>query len=346
VGKYLARRVVQAISLLFIISIILFFIMNSIGDPLAIQLSQSRPPTGEELAIMRRRMGLDKPIYMQYIFWMVGNDWTLIDADGDGDTDENVPGRRMGILRGDLGQSLITRQPAQVRIAERLPNTLILMLPMYALVLALALGLGIYSALRQYTWLDNVLTTLAFIFYSMPVFFVSLGMIYIFAVGFRNLGLPHTPITGMYEPGETPNLPSLLRHMILPVTSLALISAAGYMRFVRASVLEAMNRDYVRTARAKGLKERRIFALHVMKNAALPLVTLVGLDLPFLLGGAIVTESIFAWPGLGTLFIESLGRADYPVLMGLLMMIALAVVIFQILTDLLYSAIDPRIRLN
>jgi peptide/nickel transport system permease protein len=132
----------------------------------------------------------------------------------------------------------------------------------------------------------------------------------------------------------------------LPVTSLALISAAGYMRFVRASVLEAMNRDYVRTARAKGLKERRIFALHVMKNAALPLVTLVGLDLPFLLGGAIVTESIFAWPGLGTLFIESLGRADYPVLMGLLMMIALAVVIFQILTDLLYSAIDPRIRLN
>jgi peptide/nickel transport system permease protein len=283
---------------------------------------------------------------MQYIFWMIGNDWTLIDADGDGDTDENIYGRRKGVLRGDLGQSLITRQPAQVRIIERLPNTLLLMLPMYALVIVLALVLGIFSALKQYTIWDNILTTIAFIFYSMPVFLISLGMIYIFSVGFRDLGLPHTPITGMYEPGETPNLGSLLRHMILPVTSLALISAAGYMRFVRASVLEVLNRDYVRTARAKGLKERRIFTLHVLKNAALPLVTLVGLDLPFLLGGAIVTETIFAWPGLGRLFIESLGRSDYPVLMGLLMMIALAVVVFQILTDVVYSYIDPRIRLG
>lgn len=345
-GKYVLRRVLQAIPLLFAISVVLFIIMNSIGDPLAIQMNQRRPPTGEELLVMRRRLGLDKPIYLQYVFWMIGNDWTLIDANGDGSTDENVYGQRKGILRGDLGVSLITKQPAQERIMDRLPNTLILMIPMYVIVLVVAFGLGIFSALRQYTFWDNFLTAMAFIFYSMPVFFISLGMIYIFAVGFRNMGLPHPPIAGMYEPGEPQTLPNLIRHMILPLTSLAVISAAGYMRYVRASVLEVMNLDYVRTARAKGLGERRIFSLHVLKNAALPLVTIIGLDLPFILGGAIVTESIFAWPGMGLLFIESLGRSDYPVLMGILMLIAVAVVAFQLLTDITYSLLDPRVRLT
>jgi peptide/nickel transport system permease protein len=344
-GKYVLRRIAQAIPLLLLISIVLFGIMYSIGDPLAIQISQHRPPTGEELLIMRRRMGLDKPIPLQYVYWMIGNDWTLIDANGDGSTDENIYGPRQGVLRGDLGVSLITRQPAQDRILERLPNTLILMIPTYLLVLLLSLVLGIFSALRQYTALDNVLTTLAFVFYSMPAFFVALAMIYIFAVGFRNLGLPHPPIAGMYEPGEPQTLPNLLRHMILPMTSMAIINAAGYMRYVRASVLEAMNRDYVRTARAKGLRERRTFFVHVLKNAALPLVTLVGLDIPFLLGGAIVIEAIFAWPGMGLLFIESLSRSDYPVLMGILMLIAVAVIAFQLITDMVYSWIDPRVRL-
>lgn len=345
-GRYILRRIIQAIPLLFVISVILFVIMNSIGNPLAIQISQARPPTGEELEIMRRRMGLDKPIYLQYVFWMIGNDWTYIDADGDGDTDEQVRGRRTGILRGDLGQSLITRQPAQVRIMERLPNTLILMIPMYIIAVVLALILGTITAIKQYSFWDNLITTIAFIFYSMPIFLISLGMIFIFAVGFRKLGLPHPPIAGMWEAGEPQNLPNLIRHMILPVISLAIIYAAAYMRYIRAGILEVMNADYVRTARAKGLGERRVFGIHILKNASLPLITIIGLDLPFVLGGAIITETIFAWPGMGLLFIESLGRSDFPVLMGILMLIAVAVVTLQLVVDILYSWLDPRIRLS
>src|SRR5262249_5291926 len=166
-------------------------IMNNIGDPLAIQMSMQRPPTGQELEIMRRRMGLDQPIYMQYIYWMIGNDWKYVDADGDGTLNEHIYGQRKGILRGDLGVSLTTHQPAQVRIPERLPNTLLLMLPTYGVILLIALALGIFSALRRYSGWDNILTTLAFIFYSMPVFFVSLGMIFVFSVNFHKWGLPY-----------------------------------------------------------------------------------------------------------------------------------------------------------
>jgi peptide/nickel transport system permease protein len=344
-GRYVLKRLSMAVPQLFVVSVMLFAIMNSIGDPLAIQMSTQRPPTGQELEVMRRRMGLDKPIYLQYIYWLIGNDWTLVDANGDGNTDEHVFGQRKGILRGDLGFSLTTHQPAQQRIAERLPNTLLLMIPTYGIILLLALSLGIFSALRKYTAWDNGLTAVAFIFYSMPVFFVSLAMIYVFSVGLHKLGWPSTPIAGMYEVGEAKTPGNLLRHMILPVASLAIISAAGYSRFVRSSVLEVMNRDYVRTARSKGLPERSVFGVHVLKNAALPLITIVGLDLPFLLGGAIVTERIYAWPGMGQLFIESLGTSDYPVLMGILMFIAVAVVGFQLITDLTYSVLDPRVRL-
>ena len=165
-NKYALRRIAQAIPLLFAISVVLFIIMNTIGDPLLIQISERRPPTGEQLEIMRRRMGLDKPIFLQYLYWLIGNDWTLIDTDGDGDTDENIYGPRKGIIRGDLGLSLTTRQPVQERIWERFPNTLLLMIPMYISTLFMAVSLGIIAALRQYSVWDNVLSTVAYIFRS------------------------------------------------------------------------------------------------------------------------------------------------------------------------------------
>lgn len=343
-GKYVARRLLQAIPLLFFISVMLFVIMNNLGDPAATLLNQDRPPTAEERARVERMLGLDKPVYIQYIFWLIGNDWTLVDPDGDGESD--TPGNRRGILRGDLGRSLVTGQPALERIQERLPNTLLLMVPMYLLVLVISLGLGVYSALRQYSLLDNILTSVAFVFYSMPIFFIALAMIYIFAVNFRKWGLPYLPIAGMFDAREPQTALNLIRHMILPVLSLALIQAAGYIRFIRASMLEALSQDYVRTAYAKGLHERRVIFLHALKNAALPLITLVGLSLPGLLGGAVVTESIFAWPGMGLLFIDSLNRGDYAVLMGLLMLISVAVVLFQLLTDIAYTWFDPRVKLS
>ncbi|MBE2266763.1 MAG: ABC transporter permease [Anaerolinea sp.] len=345
-NSYLVRRVLQAIPLLFVISVILFILMNSIGDPLAIVMNVPRRPSGEQLLQAQRRLGLDQPIYVQYVYWLIGNDWTYVDMDGDGTTDEQMRGTRRGILRGDLGTSMITRQPVAVRIGERLSNTLILMIPSYLLILIVSFTLGVIAALRQYSFLDNALTTVAFIFYSMPIFLIALAMIMIFAVAFRNWGLPALPIAGIGRPGEARTIANLLPYMVMPVLSLTLVSSAAYIRYVRASVLDVIHQDYVRTARSKGLPERRVLTRHVLRNAALPLVTLVGLDIPFLLGGAIVTESIFAWPGMGMLFIESLERSDYPVLMGMLMLLAVFVVLAQIVTDLLYHVVDPRVRLK
>lgn len=343
-GRYVFRRILQAVPLLFIISLILFIVMNSIGDPAAAFMDASKPPTPEERARIERSLGLDQPIYIQYVVWLVGNDYMLIDRDGDGVGDDY--GTRKGVLRGDLGRSLITRQPAIVRIQERLPNTLLLMIPAYSLVLFVSISLGVLAAVRPYSLLDNALTAIAFVFYSMPIFLVALGLIFIFAVAFRNWGLPHLPIAGMYDNREPQTLGNLVNHMILPIASLVVIQAAGYMRFIRASMLESMESDYVRTAYSKGLRQRRVVFLHVFRNASLPLITLIGFELPFILGGAVVTEQIFAWPGMGALFIDSLDRSDYSVLMGILMITAVAVVSFQILTDVAYTWVDPRIKLS
>ena len=342
-STYILRRLGQAIPQLFIISIILFALMQSFGDPVA-PLGARTPPKAEDKERLRRVLGLDQPAYIQYLTWLVGNDWQKIDLDGDGIAE--TPGQRMGILRGDWGNSLVTRRPVLEMIADRLPNTLILMGVTEVVIITLSLAIGIYSALRPYSFFDNLVTTLSFIGFSMPVFWLALSLMYLFAVNFRRWGLPYLPTVGMFDPevGKTPL--ELARHMILPVTTLAVISVAGYSRFVRSSVLEALSQDYVRTARAKGVLPLAVVWRHALPNAALPFITLIGLDSPFLLAGAVVTERIFAWPGMGRLFIDHSARADFPMLMGILMLIAFAVVVFQIITDLVYSMVDPRIRLG
>jgi peptide/nickel transport system permease protein len=341
--KFIVRRIVQAIPQLFIISLILFVLMQSFGDPVA-TLGARTPPRPEDKARLRRQLGLDQPVFVQYVVWLVGNDWMKIDLDGDGVGE--TPGPRKGIVRGDWGNSLVTRRPALEVIMDRLPNTLLLMLPAQAIIVLLSLVIGMYSALRQYSIFDHLVTTGSFIGYSMPIFWLALMLMYVFAVNFKRWGLPYLPTVGMFDPavGRTPT--ELLRHMVLPVTAIAVISIAGYSRFVRSSMLEVLGEDYIRTGRAKGLPERRVILRHALKNAWLPFVTLVGLDLPFLLGGAVVTETIFAWPGMGRLFIDHMVRADFPVLMAILMLISVAVVIFQILTDITYAFLDPRIRLE
>jgi peptide/nickel transport system permease protein len=267
-----------------------------------------------------------------------------VDIDGDGIAE--TPGIRKGVLRGDFGYSLVTREPAMKIILSRLPNTLLLMLVSELVVVLGALLIGVYSALRQYSFLDNLVTTFSFIGYSMPIFFLALGAMYIFAVNFKRWGLPYLPTVGMFDPqiGETPG--QLIMHMILPVAVISINSFSGYSRYIRSTMLEAMNQDYIRTARAKGLPKREIVFIHALKNASLPIVTVVGLDLPFLLGGALVTERIFAWPGMGRLFIDHVSRGDTSVVMGIMMLIAVAVVVFQILTDIVYAWLDPRIRFD
>jgi peptide/nickel transport system permease protein len=342
-ARFIVRRLLQAIPLLFLISLVLFVLMQSIGDPIATMGGRQVTRTADRQRL-RRQLGLDKPIIVQYFFWLVGNDWTKVDLDGDGIAE--TPGRRKGVLRGDFGNSFVERRPVTQVIGDRLPNTLLLMITAEIVIIAGSLVIGIYSALHQYSRVDNIITTVTFILYSLPVFLFALGAIYIFAVGFKRWGLPSLPAVGMFDPkiGRSPAQIGL--HMILPVATLSFIYFAAYSRYIRSSMLDVMSQDYVRTAKSKGLPRRQVTYGHALKNAALPLVTVIGLDLPFLLGGAIVTESIFAWPGMGRLFYDHVSRSDTPVVMGILMMIAVAVIIFQIITDIAYAWLDPRIRFD
>jgi peptide/nickel transport system permease protein len=337
--RYVVQRVLQSIPLLLIISFILFNFTNALGDPMAVYAESRNRPSARDREIIMRRLGLDRPILEQYLIWLVGNDWMPpIDVYGDGSRLER--GTRRGVLRGDFGISFVTRRPSWTRIEERLPWTLVLMIPSYVLTVMLAIAIGIFSAVRQYSFWDNVITSLSFFFYSMPIFFIALLTIYIFAVQFKRWGLEPIKWGGTGDG----TFGSLLQHMVLPVFCLVAIQLAGYVRFIRSSMLEVLSQDYVRTARAKGLAEAQVVRRHAFKNAALPLVTLIGLDLPFLLAGAVVTERIFAWPGMGRLFIESFERADVPVMMAILMVLSVAVVVFQLLTDIVYTWLDPRIR--
>jgi peptide/nickel transport system permease protein len=339
--RYIIRRLLQAIPLLFIISVILFFMMRSMGDPIA-TMGGRNVTRSEDRARLTRQLGLDKPLWKQYLYWLIGNDGTKVDLNGDGIAE--TPGIRRGVLRGDFGTSLVSHRPVVEVIGERLPNTLLLMLTSEAIIIIGALGLGVYSALHQYSKVDNTITAISFILYSMPVFFFALITMYIFAINFKRWGLPYLPTVGMFDPqvGKTPS--QVIWHMVLPVATLSFGYFAAYSRYIRGTMLEVMSQDYIRTAKSKGLPRHEIIYIHALKNAALPIVTVIGLDLPFLLGGAIVTERIFAWPGMGRLFLDHVSRADAPVVMGILMMIAVAVIIFQLLTDITYAWLDPRIR--
>ncbi|MBK8139129.1 MAG: ABC transporter permease [Chloroflexi bacterium] len=336
-ARFILRRVLQGIPLLLIISVILFLIMQATGDPLATMGGRqaTRAADRERLA---RQLGLDQPVIVQYVYWLVGNDWVLVDPEN------GRYGTRKGVLRGDFGESYTRKQPVLEVIGERIPDTLLLTGSAQILIIVVSLAIGMYSAVRKYTFFDQIFTAISLVLYSFPVFLMAYVLIYIFSIGLRGAGLPYLPTGGIYDPavGRTPE--QVLWHLILPVLTISLISIATYSRYIRSTMLEVINSDYIRTARSKGLSERRTLMVHAFKNAALPLVTLIGLDIPFLLAGAAVTETIFSWPGLGFLFIQQIQRSDYPVLMGLLMLISLAVIVFQIVTDLLYTLLDPRIR--
>lgn len=383
-GQYIIRRLLQAIPLLIIITVIVFFLLKSAGDPLA-ELALDPRITESDRLLKRAEYGLDDPLPLQFVHWLIGDDWYVRELElpvsdtvfvapnlcygqeipeGERVTLTLPDGREQvtliknnqcyrvfyqrndnkGILRGDFGTSISRGRPVIEVMGEVLPNTLLLGITSYLVIIIFAFSLGIFQALRQYSLFDNIVTTISFILVSMPIFLVALISVYIFAVQFRKWGLPYLPVQGMYSVNTDYSIGDLIRHMILPVFCLAAISIAGYSRFVRASMLEVINSDYIRTARSKGLGERRITYVHALKNASLPLVTLMGLDIPFILAGAVVTERIFSWPGMGTLYIESLNRLDYSVVITFVLMLAVAVVIFQLITDILYAVLDPRVR--
>jgi peptide/nickel transport system permease protein len=316
---YILRRSFQALFTLLIITVLCFLLTRFSGDPLA-QYAANPRMSAEDKEALKERLGLNDPLYVQYFKWL-------------------------GLaVQGDLGNSFFARQPVSEMIGQRLPNTLILMFTAEVITVSFALLLGIISAVKQYSFWDNAITTFSFIGFSIPIFFSALGLMLIFAVQFKEWGLPYLPTGAAVWDKSDPV--EYIRNMILPVSALALVNTAGYSRFVRTSILEVLGLDYIRTARAKGLTSRGVLFKHALRNAALPLVTIVGLDIPFLLGGAIVTESVFSWPGMGRLFWEYAQRSDYPVVLGVLLIISVAVVVLTIVTDVLYTYVDPRIRLG
>jgi peptide/nickel transport system permease protein len=340
--QFIARRLLAAVPLLFIISVLIFFGLRFTGaDPVAYLATDPRVSEADRFLI-RARYGLNDPVWLQYVHWLVGDDWYKRDITGDGVADEY--GKRQGILRGDLGESVRYRRPVSEVIRRFLPNTLLLGLTAYAVTLVVSLIVGITAALKQYSLLDNVITALSFITFSMPIFFIALLAVQIFAVEFHNRGWPALPVQGMYNVRRDHSWRDLVQHMILPVFCLSSITIAGYSRYVRAMMLEVLQADYIRTARAKGLRQRRVILVHALKNAALPVVTLIGIDLPLVLAGAVVTERIFSWPGMGLLFIQSLEPMDPPVIMVFVLLVALAVVIAQTGIDILYAWVDPRVH--
>lgn len=271
----------------------------------------------------------------------------------------DLAGRRTsrGVLLGDFGLSwrLLRDRPVADLIASRLPRTLELMGLSTALALALALPLGVYSAMRQYSRFDYLFTSLAFLCAAMPTFFFGIAFILLFSILPKSLGWPYLP-PGSSEAVRAYTLPGLGEiqpgglldqglHLILPVSVLTIVNVAGFSRFVRGSMLEVLRQDYVRTARAKGLAETRVVARHALRNALIPFITIVVFTLPALFGGAVITESIFSWPGMGRLFLLALNETDYPVAMAMLFITALLTVGATLVADLLYTAIDPRIRL-
>ncbi|MCI0477461.1 MAG: ABC transporter permease [Anaerolineales bacterium] len=322
--RYIIRRLLQAIPLLLLISIVVFALMQAIpGGPLAAY--ENNPNImPEDLERLKDELGLNVPVHQQYFNWLTA------------------------IVRGDWGTSLVTQRPALVEIGERLPNTLYLSVIAFIIALAISIPIGIISAVRQYSWFDHLMTTIAFMGHSIPVFWFGLVLIIIFNVTIKNpnTGGPLLPGGGMYTIGEAFSLTDRLTHLILPASLLVIHNLSGHVRYMRAGMLDVLLQDYIRTAHAKGLKERAVILKHALKNAVLPLVTIIGLEIPGLFNGALLTEIIFSWPGMGRLFFNSIERADYAVMMGVLMLSATLIIAFGLVTDIVYAFLDPRIRFD
>ncbi len=343
-SAYISRRLLQTVGLLFLLSIILFALVNlAPGGPLVGQ-GQGRHVRPEKLALLKRQFGLDKPLPLQYIFWLVGNDWVHIDSDGDGIPDSY--GTRRGILRGDFGLSFRTRQPVLQEIGQRLPNTIYLMTATLLVALLIAIPIGVLSAVRQYSFFDVFATSFSFAGQAVPEFWLGLLLILIFYAWLKNplTGGPLFPSGGMFSNNNAITPGDAVWHLALPVATGALGWIAWYSRFLRSSMLEVIHRDYLRTARAKGLPERLVILKHALRNALVPIITMLALDLPYIFTGAVFVELLFAWPGMGRLYFQAASERDYPVLMAVLIIGAAFIILSNLVADILYAYLDPRVR--
>jgi peptide/nickel transport system permease protein len=314
-GRYVVIRLVQSIVLLFLVTIIAFTLIHlAPGGPTAIMTDQRLPKA--EIDRMRANLGLDQPLPVQYVKWI------------------------NQLIRGDFGISYNDNRPVLDSIRQRVPNTLILAGTAFFMSLLLSLPIGIYSARRAHSVADNVVSGATFIGLSIPVFWFGIVLIIVFSVKLHWL-----PSSGMYTTNRPHSIFDLLKHLLMPAVVLALPNLSTFTRYVRASVLDTLRQDYVRTARAKGLGDQAVTYRHVLRNALIPIITIIGLTLPVVIAGASVTESVFGWPGMGRLAVDAAFTRDYPTIMAIVVLVAAAVILINLLTDLAYVVVDPRVRL-
>lgn len=312
--NYVMRRIFIAIPVLFGVTIINFIIMSMApGNPVDMLVSPHIP--AEALEAKRIELGLNAPAYVQYFNWL------------------------KHLLQGDLGYSMVTYEPVMKMIMSRMGPTLLLMGVSLLIGVAIAVPLGILSARKQYSKLDYIAVTGSFLGISIPNFFLGLGLIFVFSLWLKIL-----PSGGMTSLGGNGGLGDILLHLIMPVIVLTANVAGRNIRYVRSSMLEILEQDYLRTARAKGLKEFIVVNRHALRNALIPIITVLGMEIPILFGGAVVIEQIFSWPGIGQLTMSSIMNRDYSTIMGLNLMAAVIVIGANLLTDIAYGLVDPRIK--
>jgi peptide/nickel transport system permease protein len=348
---YIIRRAIQGAIILWLATLVLYFLLGQVPGSAYTRLLNPDANAGKTTYTMadvhrlERLMGWDKPWYQRYFVWLFDPNKVRPD---DHPIDIRLGGFRLrgsGFLTGNWGMSMTVANgyPALELIKSRLPNTLILMGSSIIVSLLIAFPIGIISAVRQYSRLDYTLTTFSFFGLSLPSFWLGIMLIILFAVTFKQWGLPYLPPGGLSDYGYENNIFNRIWHLILPVTVLSIISIAGWSRYIRSSMLEVLGQDYVRTAWAKGLQPRTVILKHALRNALIPLLTVVGLTLPSLFGGAIVVESVFAYPGMGQLYRNALNY-DWTLLLDILVITTVLVVTANTLTDILYAFVDPRIR--
>jgi ABC-type dipeptide/oligopeptide/nickel transport system permease component len=310
---YALRRLLLAVPVLFGVSLLVFAVLHlAPGDPAAIMLGAQA--TKEDVQRLHRDLGLDQPLVVQYVSW-IGQ-----------------------VARGDLGRSIPLGRAVLPEVLLRFKATLLLTAGALAIAVVLGLVAGIVSAVKQYSWLDRLSMGVAVTGVSLPVFWTGIMLIIVFA-----LQLQWFPSSGMSSPYGS-GVADVLWHLVLPALTLGTASAAALARLTRSSVLEIIRQDYVRSARAKGLAERAVIARHVLKNAINPIITVLGVQIGFLLGGAILTETVFSWPGLGSMMVRAIQARDYPLVQGGVLLIATTFVLVNLAVDLLYAIFDPRIR--
>ncbi len=322
-GRYVIRRLIGIPPLLIGITLIVFCIVHlTPGSPVDDLIFNNPDIKAEDIAAIKQTLGINKPLPQQYVGWI------------------------SQLVRGDFGISLKTYRPVRTLIAQRLPNTLLLTASALVFSLCVAIPIGVLSAIRRNSIFDYIATIGTTLGDSIPSFWLGLMLIIFFAVQFGAWGLPSLPSGGTQTLPNGGDFFDRARHLILPVLTISSVQIALWVRYIRAQMLEVLNQDYVRTARAKGLHETTVQMRHAFRNAVLPLVTPIGLSIPGLFSGAIITERVFGWPGIGSLLIDGAQNRDYTEVMGVTIFLSTIVVFANLLTDILYGVADPRVQYN